>query len=107
MKRLLFVYAVLLLFGLWGLSQTAMAEDPVYFADANLKAAVESELGISNPTPTDMLLLSTLDANMCGITDLTGIEYATNLTRLRARLQSPDQRHLSLIRADESDGAVV
>ena len=29
---------------------TAIAEDPVYFPDANLKAAVESHLGISDPT---------------------------------------------------------
>ena len=49
--------------GLFGLTQLAMAEDPVYFADANLKAAVESELGISDPTPTDMLLLTDLSAS--------------------------------------------
>ena len=41
---------------------SVMAEDPVYFADANLKAAVESELGITDPTPTDMLALTILDA---------------------------------------------
>ena len=29
-------------------------ESPVYFADTNLKAAVEETLGITNPTPTDM-----------------------------------------------------
>jgi hypothetical protein len=57
----------------------AKAEDPVYFADANLKAAVESELGISDPTPTDMLLLIELDASSRGIEELTGIEYASNL----------------------------
>jgi hypothetical protein len=59
-----------------------MAEDPVYFADTNLKAAVGDALGISDPTPTDMLSLIYLYANDSGIVDLTGIEYATNLTGL-------------------------
>ena len=70
------------LVGLAGLTHVVMAQDPVYFADANLKAAVERELGIPDPTPTDMLLLIGLDAMSCGIADLTGIEYATNLTHL-------------------------
>ena len=65
-----------------GISQIAVTEDPVYFADANLKVAVESALGITNPTPTDMLLLTTLSASARGIVDLTGIEYAANLTYL-------------------------
>ena len=65
-----------------GVSRLAIAEDPVYFPDANLKAAVESALGISDPTPTDMLSLTSLHANDSGIVDLTGIEYATNLTYL-------------------------
>ena len=69
--------------GILGLSQLAMAQDPVYFADANLKAAVESALGISDPTPTDMLSLTILTATWSEISDLTGIEYATNLTYLR------------------------
>lgn len=55
------------------------AEDPVVFADANLKAAVEAALGISNPTPTDMLGLTSLYADRKGIGDLTGLEYAVNL----------------------------
>ena len=73
------------LIGLLALSHAAMAQDPVYFADANLKAAVESALGISNPTSTDMLLLTSFSAESCEIADLTGIEYATNLTRLDLR----------------------
>jgi hypothetical protein len=68
--------------GLLAFSHAAMAQEPVYFADANLKAAVESALGISNPTPTDMLLLTSLIAGSCDIIALTGIEYAANLTRL-------------------------
>ena len=35
-----------------------LAEDPVYFPDANLKAAVEQALGKTDPTPTDMLTLT-------------------------------------------------
>jgi hypothetical protein len=73
------------LIGLLVFAHAAMAQDPVYFADANLKAAVERELGISNPTPTDMLLLTSLSAGNWGIVDLTGIEYATNLTYLDLR----------------------
>ncbi len=54
-------------------------EQPVYFADANLKRAVEINLGITNPTSTDMLELDKLDAYSGEISDLTGLEYAANL----------------------------
>ncbi len=81
MKRV--VASLLTLVGLLGISQVAIAEDPVYFADANLKAAVESELGIYDPTPTDMLALNTFEAYGTEIQFLTGIEYAINLTSLR------------------------
>ncbi len=54
----------------------------VYFADANLKAAVESKLGITNPTVEDMLKLTYLDARNRGITSLIGLETALNLTTL-------------------------
>lgn len=64
------------------LSQTASAEDPVRFRDANLKAAVEAALGKASPTPTDMLGLTRLDASEKGILSLTGLEYATNLAEL-------------------------
>ncbi len=55
---------------------------PVYFLDPNFKAAVEDALGITDPTPTDMLRLTFLDASNRGITDITGIGYAVNLTTL-------------------------
>jgi hypothetical protein len=55
----------------------------VYIPDANLKAAIEQTLGKSDPTPYDMLALTTLDAYNRGITDLTGLQYATNLTELQ------------------------
>ena len=67
-------------------ASTTRAEDPVVFADQNLKAAVEEALGIADPTPTDMLSLTYLEANGRGITQLGGIEYATNLED--ARLQT-------------------
>ncbi len=82
MKKLSIICTIIFVVGLFGISQLTMAEDPVYFADANLKAAVESELGKSDPTPTDMLLLTSLSASNPGIVDLTGIEYATNLVAL-------------------------
>jgi hypothetical protein len=64
------------------LASVSLGEDPVYFADPNLKAAVEMRLGVSNPTPTDMLALTLLAQRFTGIGDLTGLEYATNLTTL-------------------------
>ena len=62
-------------------------EDPVYFADENLKQAVIDELAgvgvvTTDPTPTDMLLLGGLGARWSGIASLTGLEYAINLSGL-------------------------
>lgn len=74
--------AYLLMVLIAAITSRAFSEEPVHFADANLKAAVEARLGILDPTPTDMLALGFLGANFSGIADLTGIEYATNLTRL-------------------------
>ena len=54
----------------------------VTFEDANLAAAVHSSLGIASGTPisdSDMLLLTTLNAESKGITNLSGLERATNL----------------------------
>ncbi|MGD8787545.1 MAG: leucine-rich repeat domain-containing protein, partial [Phycisphaerales bacterium] len=68
-----------------GTSQASMSNptlEPVHFADANLRAAVERTLGITNPTPDDMLALDILSARKQGITDLSGLEYAVNLTML-------------------------
>jgi len=63
----------------------AGAEEPVYFADSNLKTAVEDRLWVSDPTPADMLGLTRLMAVMAGIVDLTGLEHATNLQTLILR----------------------
>ncbi len=64
------------------LAAGSVSAQPVVFADANLKAAVESQLGVSNPTDVDMLGLTYLNAGGMGITDLTGLEYGVNLTTL-------------------------
>jgi hypothetical protein len=77
MKRTILLIAILCV-----TANQIFAEDPVYFADANLKAAVEAALGKSDPTPSDMLGLTSLSAYSQGIADLTGVEYATNLTEL-------------------------
>ncbi len=61
---------------------SAQAESPVQFADANLKAAVEAALWVSDPTPTDMLALNYLSAYSQGITSLSGLEYAVNVNAL-------------------------
>ena len=52
------------------------------FADAHLKAAVENTLRITDPTPTDMLSLTSFYVGYDEIMDLTGIQYATNLMNL-------------------------
>ena len=59
----------------------ALAEQPVYFPDPNLKRAVEIALNKQDPTPTDMLLLKdmTWPSNNAGIKDLEGLQYAENL----------------------------
>lgn len=63
----------------------AVFRGPFNIPDPNLKAVVEQTLGKTDPTRTDMLALEQLDAVVVGkrITDLTGLEYATNLTWLR------------------------
>ena len=60
----------------------AWAADPVYIPDPNLKAVIEYELWISDPTPADMLGLTSLTVYPRGIRELTGLEYATNLVTL-------------------------
>ena len=53
--------------------------------DPNLRAAVEKALGKASGatiTTADMATLTRLDANEAGISDLTGLEHATNLRDL-------------------------
>ncbi|MBN2591741.1 MAG: leucine-rich repeat domain-containing protein [Sedimentisphaerales bacterium] len=61
---------------------TALAEEPVNIPDPNLKAAIEEELGLSDPNATDMLALTSLSAYNLEISDLTGLEFATNMQYL-------------------------
>jgi hypothetical protein len=64
---------------------SAQGEEPVHFTDASLQEAVEAELWIADPTPTDMLGLFSLDAGSRRISSLTGLEYAANMRTLRLR----------------------
>ena len=80
MKRV-FAISLLVLF-ITGISQAA----PVNIPDPNLKTAIEAELGVSNPDANDMLLLTYLNADSNSISDLTGLEWATNLQHLRLNL---------------------
>jgi len=57
-------------------------EDLVFFADPTLKSLVELQLGVQNPTVADMVFLKELNASGRGIANLTGLQYATNLTSL-------------------------
>lgn len=63
-------------------THAAFSEEAVHFDDANLKAAVEAELGRTDPTPADMLALTELSAAGRGIIDLTGLEHAYDLEDL-------------------------
>ena len=57
----------------------------VYMPDANLRVVIRDALGKSRFAPittTDMASLTTLDASNRNIRDLTGLEFATNLTEL-------------------------
>lgn len=63
-------------------------DGPVYFADPVLKNLVEDELWVYDPTPEDMLGLTSLRAPSRGITDLTGLEYAANLTVLELQFNA-------------------
>jgi len=56
--------------------------EPVHFENAILESAVETELGISNPTAADMTNLMTLRKPYRSINSLVGLEYALNLQEL-------------------------
>ena len=60
----------------------AVAEAAVDILDANLRAAVETTLGVASGTPifsAEMETLTHLTARNANISDLTGIEFATHL----------------------------
>ena len=63
----------------------AVAEGPIVIPDAALRAAIESTLDKTAGAPiakADMTLLLNLVAANAGITNLTGLEHAANLTEL-------------------------
>ena len=81
-KVLYMTFVCLLLF-----STLALAEDPVNIPDAALKAAIKEKLGITDPeidpTASDMSSMTgSLHVESSGVADLTGLEYAVNLTQL-------------------------
>ena len=58
---------------------------PVDILDFNLRAAIENALGVASGATIvepEMEILTVLEALNANITDLTGLEYATNLTAL-------------------------
>ena len=64
---------------------TAVARKGVIIPDSNLRAAVRSLLGVAEGVPigpSELATLTYLDAPEAGIGDLTGLEFAINLTRL-------------------------
>lgn len=76
-----FVFAALFIL-LMSVATPALAVT-VTVPDSNLDAVVRTRLGIPQPIPltdTDMLLLTSINAPNLGITDLSGLEYAVNLT---------------------------
>lgn len=78
MKRnILLVISLIAMF-----ATSTYAEEPVEFGDANLKAAVEKVIMVTNPVPSQLKKLTTLTVNSKEISDITGLEHATNLTSL-------------------------
>ena len=63
----------------------AVAEAAVDLPDSNLRAAIEAALGVASGAPItagEMATLTRLEAQNANISDLTGLEFATNLTNL-------------------------
>ncbi len=75
MKRLIVCLFILFVAG-------TLQAAPVNIPDPNLKAAIEKKLNKSDPDANDMLLLTYLRADSNGVSDLEGIQYATNLKYL-------------------------
>ncbi len=65
--------------------KTVSIPEPVNIPDPNLRAAIEKALGKASGdtiTASDMAKLTRLEAQNTNISDLTGLEHATNLTEL-------------------------
>ncbi len=58
---------------------------PVEIPDANLRAGLEGEMGKDSGSPINSAEMETLEAlncESCGVSDLTGLEFAASLTEL-------------------------
>ena len=81
-KRLFTLVAIIIIF-----ARLAYGDDsPVYIPDPNLRATVRDALNLPAGTPitqADMHELTALNARDSQITNITGLEYATNLTFLQ------------------------
>ena len=65
---------------------SAVVETAVDIPDPNLRAAIETDLGKAEGdsiTPSEIATLTRLEASEAGISNLTGLEHATNLTVLK------------------------
>lgn len=60
----------------------SLAEDPVFFESSALQARAEAELGLTDPTPTDMLGLQSLRCIFQQVCSIEGLQYASNLKEL-------------------------
>ena len=83
LKRYGYVFVVLI--ALMGCVPVAFAQD--WMPDANLRTEVRADLGLADNeelTQASMTNLTSLDAPQSEISDLTGLEFATNLTTLVA-----------------------
>lgn len=84
MKRAVLSMLCVLAF-IFGMTVSAQDVKVVQIPDKNLEQAIREEIGIPDTiplTPSHMKMLKRLVANERSITDLTGLEYATNLERL-------------------------
>jgi len=76
---------------------------PVTIPDADLRAAIETALGKASGAPItqeEMASLTRLEASNKEISDLTGLEFATNLTRLDLGAQVVHRREVKYYRVD-------
>ena len=64
------------------IGRVTTSEEPIVFVDPKLKLVVEAALGVANPTPTDMLALTSLDGAGEEIRNLEGLQFASNLVWL-------------------------
>ena len=84
-KTFIFTLMFLIAFGFYVPSGFAQTPGGINIPDPNLRAVVEKALGKEAGVPitrAEMLTLTSLDGRGTDISDLSGIEFATNLTTL-------------------------